>query len=313
MKLVTYFLDKIQDHIESINNLKFDSSGIFTNAIVRKPNITFLLKDPSPDESLLYKISKKNTTNNNLKIQNEIKINDNLLNKHSIELKPQRIDEIITYTDTSLIDFPSIHFMDVENRDFNDQNIKSIVSIPTKITFESEPPNIAFNFKKKNITASTDFLPHPKKKRKSFLDVSDKNITKDFKRLSYEVFNLINKYPNLIENHDDLYQKILWYQSEYEKSKKIISDLEFKIANQKKQLNLLNISYNDSISPIKSDCSLYADHENDDYEYDQLISSFPKKNSNLKKNINFDDLIRHEQQEIIELEEKLNQKQRENF
>lgn len=51
-----YFLERTEQSIKSIQSLEFSKQGIFTNAIVKRPNITTLLKDPSPDEQSLYRV-----------------------------------------------------------------------------------------------------------------------------------------------------------------------------------------------------------------------------------------------------------------
>ena len=58
MPSLTYFLDRTDLSIESIQSLKFHAPGLFTNAIVKRPNITTLLKDPSIDEGSLYRVTK---------------------------------------------------------------------------------------------------------------------------------------------------------------------------------------------------------------------------------------------------------------
>ncbi|EGV65426.1 hypothetical protein CANTEDRAFT_113186, partial [Yamadazyma tenuis ATCC 10573] len=57
MPSLSYFLDSIDSSCQRIEELQFRPPGMFTNAIVTKPDITQLLKDANPSESLLYRVT----------------------------------------------------------------------------------------------------------------------------------------------------------------------------------------------------------------------------------------------------------------
>lgn len=64
-------LNRIETSISNIQSYEFSKPGIFTNAIVNRPPITTLLKDPSTDERNLYTVTTPKIGN---QLPNEVEI-----------------------------------------------------------------------------------------------------------------------------------------------------------------------------------------------------------------------------------------------
>lgn len=85
---LSYFLERVDLAVQSIDSLHFQPPGLFTNAIVKRPDITSLLKDPSADEGSLYKVTKPSHRRTR---KSEL----------NMEIGPQRIDGKSIYVDES--------------------------------------------------------------------------------------------------------------------------------------------------------------------------------------------------------------------
>ncbi|CUM65936.1 uncharacterized protein PRCAT00003589001 [Priceomyces carsonii] len=252
MPSITYFLERSEQSIQSLQNLKFNSPGIFTNAIVSNPEITKLLKDPSPDENSLYRIKKVNDRDTRL------------------DVSPERIDGRTSYV----------------NRSFNEQMLRrkneekrTAVVIPKII--ERNDPELELNSSptrsQSNSSKGIHLIPE----------------TKNLGELCIKVLETIEKYPNLINSYDKLVTKLVQYKSEYDLLANEMEGLENEIQHQREQLNYLNINYSDLNSPVKSGSELTQQSQEDSSE-----------------KVDIDEYLKKEEQEIKELEDMLNKRQR---
>lgn len=107
----------------------------------------------------------------------------------------------------------------------------------------------------------------------------------DINSMCDEMLSVIHKYPNLIEGRDELLERVVLYQSEYKSLKHEVDYLEGEVEEQKKQLMMFNVNYNDAVSPIKRKEKGQGDPE-DSRDVDEYIAM--------------------EEEEIRILEEKLN-------
>lgn len=248
MSSLIYFLERIEQSSESLQCHEFDPPGIFTNAIVKKPDIMKLLKDPSIDENSLYKISKIG----------------NREPKH--EFKPERIDGKTMYIDQSFNEYA----------DYDNKDKRTAVILPN---LTNEKNNLELNSSPTSI--------------KRLRDVNIVH-TDDLGEMSNMIIDLIEKYPSLVNDYESILSKVLNYKEEHTLIMAEIAQLEQDIQGQRQQLNFLNINYSDLNSPTKSGSESNMELSLDSQEDQEL---------------DLDELIRMEEEEIQQLEERLDNRQ----
>ncbi|ODV77235.1 DASH complex, subunit Spc34 [Suhomyces tanzawaensis NRRL Y-17324] len=240
MSSLNYFLDRTEQSIESIQSLRFHPPGLFTNAIVKRPSITTLLKDPSVDEGALYKITKpRNQTRTAIKGSTRYESS----NRINMEIRPERADGKSIYVDQSFQEY--IQYKG-DQGDQESLESKSVVKLPQLAHSSSTSP----------------------RRRKSMTTLLFSAETKDVGQICSQILTVIQKYPNLIEDRDAIVDKVMQSQNEYSLLANQCAQLESEIDDQKRQLTILNINYSDIGSPIKSSGQdkVYDDEEELDIE-----------------------------------------------
>ncbi|ABN65516.2 predicted protein [Scheffersomyces stipitis CBS 6054] len=283
MASLNYFLDRTEQSIRSIQSQTFASPGIFTNAVVKKPNIMALLKDPTSDERSLYKISKPRmkTTKASTEIRRRKRA---ALADEFMEIKPERVDGKSTYVDRS--------FYGVDNAAETNEEKEEVVKRTVV-----QLPELSYDFPaiNKNVTHSNV----PSSPTKSGIPTSNAYFAlsspeeADPSKLIDQVLTLLQKYPTLIVNQEGIMEKLNAHQTDYVQLQEQINQLENEIETQKKQLNILNINYNDITSPIRSESSGHM-----------------RTRESFEDEIDIDEYIAKEEQEIEELENQLNERQK---
>ncbi|KAK6462670.1 DASH complex subunit Spc34 [Scheffersomyces coipomensis] len=303
MPSLSYFLDRTDQSIRSIQSLKFKSPGIFTNAIVKKPNITILLKDPTIDESSLYKIVKPTLKKRRITTR---KGGVSVINEY-IGVKPERVDGKSVYVDKSFSEIVQSTSGGGNNKDKEGDddegegsNKRSIVQLPELIHIPSDPVLEPSSSPTKRGGNSTNIYNHPYHHQiNSYFNISPSS--DDIEKLINKTNKLIQKYPTLIKNQAEVINNLNQYQENYDELAASIQDLEHDIKKQRKQLNILNINYSDIGSPVKEGHVLTQDDDDDSDEDDEDQG---------EEDFDVDEYIRKEEQEIEELEQQLNQRQR---
>lgn len=206
-------LEKLQQSFRSIQSTNFDDAQMFTNSIVNAPAITTLLKDPTHDESLLYKIVKPKTNKGPSKLVSAI------VESASMDSKPERVDGKILYTLEGIIsDKP-------EDEDSEEEDGRNPV-----VKFPKLGPRNAY---------SRPFINLP--------------ISEDFKETFYQISQVLSKYPNLIDDYPTLINKLNTYEDNYRKLQRDIESLEEEIKELKAFLeDNYNVSYSPKVKPSAS-------------------------------------------------------------
>ncbi|CAX42327.1 DASH complex subunit, putative [Candida dubliniensis CD36] len=170
-------LEKLQQSFRSIQSINFDDAQMFTNSIVNAPAITTLLKDPTHDESLLYKIVKPKTNKGPSKLVSTI------VESASMDSKPERVDGKILYTLEGIIsDKP-------EDEDSEEDERNPVVKFPKL------GPRNAYSRPFIHLENSEDF-------KETFYQIS---------QVLSKYPNLIDDYPTLINKlntYEDTYRKL---------------------------------------------------------------------------------------------------------
>ncbi|KAK6455039.1 DASH complex subunit Spc34 [Scheffersomyces xylosifermentans] len=283
MASLNYFLDRTDQSIRSIQSHKFAPPGIFTNAIVKRPNITALLKDPTADESSLYKITKPRYNVGKSNPQRRRRAKDEEL---FMDIKPERVDGKSIYVDRSFYDQPS-H----ESTEDGQFTKRTVVQLPKLNDEYISGKTTLGHHNASHIASSPTKRGNPPSSSYFSLQSPESN---DISVLIEQVMTLLQKYPTLVKDHEGIVAKLNVHQSDFNQVKRQVDQLETEIENQKRELNILNINYSDITSPVRSqgNNSGRAQVDIDEEEFD------------------IDEFISKEEQEIEELEKKLNEKQR---
>ncbi|KAM9931282.1 hypothetical protein OXX80_009060 [Metschnikowia pulcherrima] len=86
-------LDSIRKSCEGISNTKFKRPGIFTNAMLTRPELTTLIRDALPAEKGLYRITKSSGISNSMaRGRRKSHVSGMIEDDAFVELKPERID-----------------------------------------------------------------------------------------------------------------------------------------------------------------------------------------------------------------------------
>ncbi|ODV97232.1 hypothetical protein PACTADRAFT_1805 [Pachysolen tannophilus NRRL Y-2460] len=250
-------LDSINRSSNSIKSLYFAPSGMFTNALTYKPDITRLIRDAQDFESNIYMIDEKNNARRSDGTKGYVDLvedNDYVINEDSGEQMMEDDRPIVKISNMKLNELNSE--MDVSNGNSNNG------------------------------------INSEEKKLQSILNnLNSNNYTMDELINTLEL--LISKYSNTLElNNNELNSKLNGYLTAMGSLNQEISELKQLENDQRSQIELLNAKINNK----------------------DLIQFDAQKNKNneTKKKIYVKDLIKDEEEEIKKLEEKLNQKKKEN-
>lgn len=198
-------LTSIEALCDTMSKLEFDPPGIFTNAIINKPDVTSLIRDPSEAELSLYKISKGTGLGSlMLRRKDEQSKSDRL-----VDLKPQRIDgkrvfeEVDGGTSGAVVQVPRLVKVPDDDKKANIEAMSS----PTKKRFMSQYKLI-----------SADVLE------------SD-----DFELVFTTANDVIVKYPNIV-NDSDIKETLNSIRQEYDQLLEETQALEKAVQRQKDEL-----------------------------------------------------------------------------
>lgn len=243
-------LQEIEDKCDTIQSLKFQPPGIFTNAIITKPPITKLLKDAATHEQALYRISKSNRAGGIRKNERSNKARE-LNEYHPTELKPERVDGKSIYVDASFNGFS------VDESDGR----RTAVKVPEIV--------------KENVTPSqsevdSDPVSSPSKSSHNYNLIPESVLSSDnINALCVLLTQLIEKFPMLV-NKEGFYEDINNYQQEFNQLQQEIKQLEEVVADQRSQLNYFNVNINEFSSPTKEHRAEEAD-DLEEIDIDELI------------------------------------------
>lgn len=204
-------LKSLDNLCETINALNFDSPGIFTNAIINKPDVTTLIRDPSSAEQSLYKITKRKGLGSLLVRTKGLSLTHSQL----LPLIPERRDG------------KSVYVNDAANDDTG-----LVASRPQSRKRESDDED------------NNDFneLSSPLKRRlvNQYNLISEEVLeSDDFDAIFRTVKDVTQKYPNLV-NDSKMPSTLELLSSRYEELRKLTADLESAIASQKQQYAAYN-------------------------------------------------------------------------
>lgn len=213
MTSLAYFLDKIDQLSLSIQELKFEPPGIFSNAIIKKPSIIQLLKDANYNEQLLYKIKTNEPLYGSTASE---KVKESQMN-----LEPERVDGKCYYID------PEVSKMEPE----------SSSTAPAV-----EIPKLAKGIKRKSDTSTEFISSSPTKLSKKIDTITDIN---EIYRL---LINTMNKIPNIDED-EEFVNQIFQLKRQHDQLVQEIDQLEKTSEEQKQQLRNSNVDYRSSEPP----------------------------------------------------------------
>lgn len=196
---------------DTVTDLEFAPPGIFTNAIITKPEVTSLIRDALVPEQSLYKISRS------LGYPLAGRGNDE---EPFVELKPERIDGKSMYIEKRFEDWKT-----------------TAVRIPEVVQTDEEEPDELSSPTKKQI-ASQYKLISP-----AIIESGDVN------DICAAVSHVVGQYPGLVQG-PSVQTKVLELQKEYNELVEETSNLETEVADQKRQLDYYNDSLNE-LSPSK--------------------------------------------------------------
>ncbi|RCK55358.1 hypothetical protein Cantr_04753 [Candida viswanathii] len=248
-------LTSIQQSTRSIDSRTFNRPRMFTNAMVNAPEITTLIKDPTYDESLLYTITSNTLSSTGTSLGGRSKLIDDLVRGASMDTKSERIDGRVIYTVEPIVsDKPQ------EDSIYDDDdNVEGYVDRRT--------PIVKFPYLDVSAVSSRSLI--------------NLNSSSDLGQVFYQTSQVLDKYPNLIEEHGSLVGQLRNFERDYRGLEKEILELEDEIKERKSYLGAgVEASYT---AAIPSDA---ADDDGD---------------------IDIDEMIRHEREEIEQLELRLKQ------
>ncbi|EEQ37045.1 hypothetical protein CLUG_01168 [Clavispora lusitaniae ATCC 42720] len=210
-------LDTVLESCQKINTLEFAPPGIFTNAIITKPEVTSLIRDALVPEPSLYRITKKAAEGSQSYGENGF-----------FEPKPTRIDGSSIYVAP---DF----------QDWNDAAVK----VPKLV---SEPSS--------DIESTTLESSSPSKKRNAnILRLIPQAVaeSEDFNSICNTVRQVADQYADT-EGANGIRGKVDSLQAEYNDLLHETDELENVVAEQRKQLEIYNDSLNE-LSPRRGNIS----------------------------------------------------------
>lgn len=218
-------LDTIGALCEKIISLEFAPPGIFTNAIITKPEVTTLIRDALVPEQSLYKIAGGSTTALPGRVRKPQKENPRFA-----DLKPSRIDGKSIYVDQSFLDW-------------NDTAVKMPRVVPEPLL---------------ELDTATDESLSPRKRAVSSFRLVPQAVaeSEDFNTICHAVATVAEQYAG-IEGAGTIREKVESLRMEYNKLLDETQDLELHVAEQKKQLEIYNDSLNEllprrgNVSPQK--------------------------------------------------------------
>lgn len=269
-------LNRIESAIESAQGLHFSRPGIFTNAVVKCSDITKLLKDPTPDEASLYKVTKpKGYRIRKLQFGKEELVDDKL----DQDARPERVDGRSIYIERSFTqdDDPAV------------ERKRLVVQVP-----ELREPQASLDVR----AIYSDPLsssPTKRKQEPSNFTFPQYDSTEEVSDLCTMAADLIRRYPNLVENQVNILNKVQKYKHDHKVMSKELDELTTSIEEQKRQLDLRNISYSDITSPMRSGR--------------REVGSPVRRPAESDEELDLDDVIEQEEREIQALELQLNERQ----
>lgn len=292
MPSLSYFLDRSKQLCNSIQSLKFQSPGIFTNSFIKEPSITSLLKDAADHEQALYKINKParfNKLSRSIIMQNSSEAEKDAI-RLQLEVKPERVDGKSYYVDYSFNDFTNTNINNSKDAP-SVQSKRTAVRIPEVIKDTSE-----------SVKETKETPSSPEKIINSSLIPESIILSNDINEICDTILSLIRRYPNLIQENKStpetsLLNDIILYHQEYNSLTNEINELEDVVAEQKDQLNFYNISLSErsQTSPVKGSKRPREEISEDDSSEDA---------------VDIEELIRQEEKEIEELEDQLTKRQK---
>lgn len=289
MPSLSYFLDRSKQLCESIQSLKFQSPGIFTNSFMKEPSITRLLKDAAEHEQALYKINKPTAANSATKsvIPGKVKANKDAVRYH-LEMKPERIDGKSYYVDYSFNDYTNLNINN--GQPVAAQSKRTAVRIPEIVKDSNEKP-----YETNEAPSSPEKIFNVNLIPESII------LSNNINEICETILSLIRQYPNLIQQNrhdaeDTLLSDIVVYHQQYNDLANEIDELEEVVSEQKEQLTFYNINLSERSPLERSPTKRSRDTTSD--------ASEPEPD------VDIDELIRQEEQEIRELEEQLTKRQR---
>lgn len=205
-------VDSISGLCQKIDSLEFASPGIFTNAIITKPEVTTLIRDALAPEQSLYKITGGSHANLPGRIQKPQKENP----KFS-DLKPTRIDGKSIYISQSFQDWT-----------------ESAVKMPKVVEPLLE------------LDTATDESLSPRKRTTSSFRLVPRAVaeSEDFNTICHTVAKVAEQYAG-IEGAESVREKVATLRTEYNRLLDETQDLELQVSEQKKQLEIYNDSLNE--------------------------------------------------------------------
>lgn len=196
-------LTSIEGLCDTMDKLDFGPPGIFTNAIINKPDVTSLIRDPSEAELSLYNIGKGSGLGSlTLRCKDDKGSADQL-----IDLQPQRIDGKRVFEEES--------------------DGSAVVKVPRLV-------NVPDNDRLENIEA----LSSPTKKRiMSQYNLIPSNVleSEDFELAFTTASDVILKYPNIV-NDTDIKDTLKGIREEYDQLLGETETLEKAVQRQKDEL-----------------------------------------------------------------------------
>ena len=161
-------LERIEKATQSVESYLFEAPGMFTNSIVNPPPIQTLLRDPTPDERRLYKVT--NTS----------------LTATSDDPRVERVDGKSMYHEYDFDDPSFIMMNESENVDYE----QPIVRLPTLYRSDPFPAKIDVNF-----MDSEDLF----ESIEDFISVVDKypNLIEDYEAIRNKIEQLRQEYVNV--------------------------------------------------------------------------------------------------------------------
>lgn len=242
-------LQEIEDKCDTIQSLKFQPPGIFTNAIISKPPITKLLKDAAAHEQALYRVSKSNRVGGIRKNERSKKSRE--LNEFDPEeLKIERVDGKSIYIDASYDGF-------------------SVDESGGRRTAVKVPEIVKENITPSQSEIDSDPVSSPSKSSHNYNLIPESVLSSDnINALCVLLTQIIEKFPMLV-NKEGFYEDINNYQQEFNQLQQEIKQLEEVVADQRSQLNYYNVNINAS-SPTKEHRVEEAD-DLEEIDIDELI------------------------------------------
>lgn len=209
MARIAELLKSLEDLCEVINNLDFGKPGIFTNAIINKPDVTRLIRDPSSAEQSLYKISRKQGTGSLLLRSKD----DPSSQQKLVSLLPERQDGFSVY--------------DSEETDTDNKTV--VPQLRFKRNFSDDPESQHYN----------DMSPISKRKAVGQYNLIPQEVlnSDDFSTILNAIQEVTSKYPNLV-NDFKMPETLESLQSQYLQLSKQTAELESAVASQKQELSV---------------------------------------------------------------------------